>query len=96
MSKWWVVMPGWWWNTLGFVLGTGLSGEYDDMTNTIRSVCRTEESPVTSARDIGQLRTQSELDCDLRPDLHDGQWAGHAINGYGTSASGTKQTFSMR
>ena len=52
MSKWWVVMPGWWWNTLGFVLGTGLSGEYDDMTNTIRSVCRTEESPVTSARDI--------------------------------------------
>ena len=24
MSKWWVVMPGWWWSALGFVLGTGL------------------------------------------------------------------------
>jgi hypothetical protein len=24
MPKWWVVMPGWWWSALGFVLGTGL------------------------------------------------------------------------
>jgi hypothetical protein len=24
MPKWGVVMPGWWWSALGFVLGTGL------------------------------------------------------------------------
>ena len=45
MSKWWVVVPGWWWNALGFVLGTSLGSEYDDMTNTIRTICRTRKTP---------------------------------------------------